>query len=153
IKHGLEIIRAAGIAVPFASAMASSAWVLAQLGEAGVALHRAREAEQLLERQSVSGFVGLRRWVYHSLGRSYLLLGHLNDAQRLGELAVESRPSQHGFEFHGVHLLGDIATHPERFDAERGEAHYRQALAGAEPRGMRPLVAHCHLGLGKLYRR
>jgi hypothetical protein len=22
-----------------------------------------------------------------------------------------------------------------------------------EPRGMRPLVAHCHLGLGKLYRR
>ena len=35
----------------------------------------------------------------------------------------------------------------------RGEAHYRQALALAEPRGMRPLVAHCHLGLGKLYRR
>jgi uncharacterized protein HemY len=26
-------------------------------------------------------------------------------------------------------------------------------LALAEPRGMRPLVAHCHLGLGKLYRR
>ena len=23
----------------------------------------------------------------------------------------------------------------------------------AEPRGMRPLIAHCHLGLGKLYRR
>ena len=23
----------------------------------------------------------------------------------------------------------------------------------AEPRGMRPLVAHCHLGLGKLYAR
>ena len=22
----------------------------------------------------------------------------------------------------------------------------------AEPRGMRPLVGHCHLGLGKLYR-
>ncbi|MGH7333973.1 MAG: double zinc ribbon domain-containing protein [Candidatus Rokuibacteriota bacterium] len=36
--------------------------------------------------------------------------------------------------------------------AERGEAHYRQALALAEPRGMRPLIAHCHLGLGKLYR-
>jgi hypothetical protein len=51
------------------------------------------------------------------------------------------------------HLLGDIATHPDRFDAERGEAHYRKALALAEPRGMRPLVAHCHLGLGKLYRR
>jgi Tetratricopeptide repeat len=42
---------------------------------------------------------------------------------------------------------------PSRFDAERGEIHYRKALALAEPRGMRPLVAHCHLGLGKLYRR
>ena len=30
--------------------------------------------------------------------------------------------------------------------------NYRKALARAEPRGMRPLVAHCHLGLGKLYR-
>ena len=47
----------------------------------------------------------------------------------------------------------DIAIHPDRFDAENGEAHYRQALVLAEPRGMRPLVAHCHLGLGKLYRR
>ena len=33
------------------------------------------------------------------------------------------------------------------------DAAYRQALALAEPRGMRPLVAHCHLGLGKLHRR
>jgi hypothetical protein len=41
----------------------------------------------------------------------------------------------------------------ERFDAERGEVHYRKALALAEPRGMRPLVAHCHLGLGELYGR
>jgi hypothetical protein len=23
----------------------------------------------------------------------------------------------------------------------------------AEPHGIRPLIAHCHLGLGKLYRR
>jgi hypothetical protein len=52
-----------------------------------------------------------------------------------------------------MHLLGDIAIHPDRFDAERGEAHYRKTLALAEPRGMRPLVAHCHLGLGTLYRR
>jgi hypothetical protein len=45
------------------------------------------------------------------------------------------------------------ATHPDRFDAETGEAHYCKALAPAEPRSMRSLAAHCHLGLGKLYRR
>jgi len=33
------------------------------------------------------------------------------------------------------------------------ETHHRQALAFASELGMRPLVAHCHLGLGKLYRR
>jgi Tetratricopeptide repeat len=30
---------------------------------------------------------------------------------------------------------------------------YRQALALASELGMRPLLAHCHLGLGTLYRR
>ena len=33
----------------------------------------------------------------------------------------------------------------------RLQAHYRQALALAEELGMRPLQAHCHLGLGTLY--
>jgi hypothetical protein len=51
---------------------------------------------------------------------------------------------------YALHLLGDIATHSDRFDTKRAEAHYREALALAEPRGMRPLVAHCHLGLGTL---
>jgi predicted RNA polymerase sigma factor len=33
----------------------------------------------------------------------------------------------------------------------QAEAHYRQALALAEELGMRPLQAHCHHGLGRLY--
>jgi predicted protein tyrosine phosphatase len=86
------------------------------------------------------------------LGHAALLLDRLDEAQRLGDRAVEYSPSQPGFAAHALHLLGDIATHPDRFEAASGEAHYRQALALAEPRGMRPLVAHCHLGLGKLYR-
>jgi hypothetical protein len=36
-------------------------------------------------------------------------------------------------------------------DAVQAEAHYQQALALAEALGMRPLQAHCHLGLGTLY--
>jgi len=54
---------------------------------------------------------------------------------------------------HALHLLGDIAIHPDRFDPDSGQGYYRKALALAEPRGMRPLVAHCHLGLGRLYLR
>jgi hypothetical protein len=34
-----------------------------------------------------------------------------------------------------------------------GEGRYHEALALSEELGMPPLVAHCHLGLGKLDRR
>ena len=50
-----------------------------------------------------------------------------------------------GRRYSAPHLLDDIPTHPDRFDAESGEANYRQPLALAELCGMRPLVAHCHL--------
>jgi tetratricopeptide (TPR) repeat protein len=36
-------------------------------------------------------------------------------------------------------------------EAAQAEAHYRQALTLVEELGMRPLQAHCHLGLGTLY--
>jgi tetratricopeptide (TPR) repeat protein len=152
IDHGIAVIQSGNV-VLLQPAVTSSAWVLAQLGEAGEAQNRLREGEQLLERQAASGIVGARGWNYYSLGRTCLLLGRLDEARRLGERAIELSPCHPGFAAYALHLLGDIATHPDRFDAERGEAHYRDALALAEPRGMRPLVAHCHLGLGKLYRR
>jgi len=94
-----------------------------------------------------------RAWAYHALSRACLLLGRLDEARSLCDCVIESSPCHPGFAAYAPHLLGDIATYPDRFDAELGEVHYREALALAEPRGMRPLVAHCHLGLGKLYRR
>ncbi len=87
------------------------------------------------------------------MGRTSLLLGRLDETQSLADHAVEYLAGHQGFMAHALHLLGDIATHPNRFDAEPGEAYYRKALALAEPRGMRPLIAHCHLGLGKLFGR
>jgi hypothetical protein len=36
---------------------------------------------------------------------------------------------------------------------ESAQEYYRRALDRADELGMRPLAAHCHLGLGKLYRR
>ncbi len=52
-----------------------------------------------------------------------------------------------------LHLIGDIAASREVPAFEDAVQHYGQALAVADELGMRPLVAHCHLGLGKLYRR
>jgi hypothetical protein len=50
-------------------------------------------------------------------------------------------------------ILGEITGHQSPPADALAEDSYREALVLAEPRGMRPLVAHCHLGLGKLYRR
>jgi class 3 adenylate cyclase/DNA-binding SARP family transcriptional activator len=130
-----------------------SLWGLTQLGETREAAVQLRESEQLLERRATSGYVGDLGWGYLPLARAALLLGRLDDARRLTDRAFQFSPRQPGFAVYAMHLLGEVATHPSRFDAENGETHYRQALARAEPRGMRPLVAHCHFGLGKLYRR
>ena len=146
----LAVVRAGNIALLLPYAVASSAWVLAELGQANEAQGRLREAEQLIDRHAARGIVHYIGWAYCSLGRASMRLGRLDEARRLSGRAVELSPRHFGFTAHALHLLGDIATHPDRFDAERGEAHYRQALALAEPRGMRPLIAHCHLGLGKL---
>ena len=53
-------------------------------------------------------------------------------------------------EAYALSLTADIAA---ASGAENAEGYYREALVLAEPRGMRPQVAHCHLGLGKLRRR
>jgi tetratricopeptide (TPR) repeat protein len=133
-------------------AVASSAWALAQSGEASEALSRVREAEELLERQAARGIGQHHSWAYGAVSRACLLLGRLDEARRLGSRSVESSRRQPGFAAHAQRLLGDIATHQDRFDAETGAAHYRAALVLAQLHGMRPLVAHCHLGLGRLYR-
>ncbi len=152
-ERWVTAVRAGNLVLLLPRAVAASAWALAQLGEASEALNRLHEGEYLVERLAEKGLVGYHGWAYLSLGRASLMLGQLDEARRLGGRAVEFSRRQPGFRAHALHLLGDIATHPDRFDAESGEAHYGQALALAEPRGMRPLVAHCHLGLGKLYAR
>jgi tetratricopeptide (TPR) repeat protein len=153
IEHGIAVARTGNMFLNLPRAVAFSAWVLAQVGEASEALIRFRFSGQLLERHAAEGIVGFSGDAYHSLGRAGLLLGRLGEARSLGDRAIECSPAYFGVAGYALHLLGDIATHPDGFDAESGEAHYRKALALAEPRGMRPLVAHCHLGLGKLYRR
>ncbi len=152
IERQTAALRMGNIVGELPSALAYAARALAYLGEASEALNRIRKSKQLLEGQSTRGTVG-NGWVYYSLGRACLLLGRLDEARRLGNRAAESSSGRMDVVPDALHLLGDIASHPGRFDAESCEARYRQALALAEPRGMRPLVAHCHLGLGKLSRR
>src|SRR5262245_11653484 len=86
------------------------------------------------------------------LGEVCLLAGLIDEAggHAARALGLARELGQRLYEAYALHLLGESLA-PE--DAPAAEEHYRSALALAEELGLRPLVAHCHLGLGKLYRR
>ena len=109
-------------------------------------------ARGVAERQRIwSGWAGYAA----ALGGAYLLDRRLADALRIAQegLAAARQLGERDVEGRLLRLLGDIAAHPGRFGVDTAEAHYHQALALAEELGLRPLVAHCHLGLGKVYQR
>jgi tetratricopeptide (TPR) repeat protein len=89
------------------------------------------------------------------LGESYLLAERVDDAARAARQALELARvrRERGYEAWALRLFGDIAAQRDPPDAETAEIHYRQAWTLAEELGMRPLVAHSHFGLGRLYRR
>jgi class 3 adenylate cyclase/tetratricopeptide (TPR) repeat protein len=98
--------------------------------------------------------------VYYSLflvhlGHAYVLANRLEDARASARraLTVARERGGRGDEAHALHLLGEVAAHGDPLDAETAEGCYRQALSLTAELGMRPLQAHCHLGLGTLYRR
>jgi tetratricopeptide (TPR) repeat protein len=88
-----------------------------------------------------------------SLAEAQLLAGHPEEAQALAEraLALAHAYQERGHEADALRLLGEIAARHEPPERDQAEGHYRQALALAEALGMRPLMAHCHHGLGMLY--
>jgi tetratricopeptide (TPR) repeat protein len=90
-----------------------------------------------------------------SLGEAQMLAGHLEEAQALAEhaLALARERQEQGHQAYALYLLGEIAARRQPPESDQAGDYYRQALALAEELGMRPLVAHCHLGLGKLYAR
>ena len=56
---------------------------------------------------------------------------------------------ERGNEAFALHQLGAVHAHAGPPYVAQAEAYYQQALALAEELGMRPLAAHCHLGLGR----
>jgi hypothetical protein len=86
------------------------------------------------------------------LGEAYLTAGRLADAADIAQRALAPARDHHqrGVEGWTLRLLAEIAGHGSPPSGAGAEESYRQALTLAEELGLRPLVAHCHLGLGKL---
>jgi tetratricopeptide (TPR) repeat protein len=151
LERGLELARVWNVVTRLHQ-------IAADLGVAYALSGRVTEALALLE-QTVQHGTAIRAvyqalWVT-GLGESYRLAGHLDEARHWAERALEHSRA-HGEQGHqawALRLLAAIAAQRESPEVELAEDAFRQALTLAEDLGMRPLVAHCHLGLGTLYRR
>ena len=79
------------------------------------------------------------------------LVGHGEEAWQHACQALDLARQQSRGEELALYQLGVVHAHAAQPEVAQAEAHYQQALALAAELGMRPLVAHCYLGLGTLY--
>src|SRR5262249_39146222 len=118
---------------------------------------RVAEAMPLLE-QAMERAASVKIMIFHALALAWqseasLLAGRMDEALALAErtLKVCREHKERGHEAWAIRLLGDIAAQHHPPVAEPAADYYRQAMVLADELGMRPLLAHCHLGLGTLY--
>jgi tetratricopeptide (TPR) repeat protein len=150
LEHALDLGQVAHLRLMFPR-------VALYLGAAYTLAGRFADALPLLE-QALEQAVAMRLMLDHALqvtwlGEACLLAGRLDEAYTQAQRALEfSRAHQErGHEAYALRLLGEVAVQRHPQEVEPAKASYRQALALAEALGMRPLQAHCHLGLGTLY--
>jgi tetratricopeptide (TPR) repeat protein len=150
LEQGLALCRASG----------ERNWVrgiMARLGYAFALQGRLAEGRALLEEaisvsirtDAVLGLAYRVTWlseVCRLAGRGEEAWQHARQA-----LDLARQRKQRGVEALALYQLGTVSAYANPPDATLAEAHYQQALVLAEALGMRPLQAHCHLGLGKLY--
>ena len=159
LEHAIEVLEQ-GLAI----CRATGDWDLlrptvASLGYA-YALHgRLAEGRALLEEGIREGMrrgeVGNHaRWVAW-LSDVCRLMGRGEEAWQHARQALDLawQLKNRGDEALALYQIGAAYAHANSPDAELAETHYRQALALAEELCMRPLMAHCHRGLGTLYAR
>jgi class 3 adenylate cyclase/tetratricopeptide (TPR) repeat protein len=150
LERAVEICHGADLPlyVPWVAEALGAAYTLAgRVAEAVPLLTRAVEQARALE------VLVMEARCHVALGEAQLRAGRLEKASVLAPRALEHARThqERGHEAYALRLLGEIAAQRDPPERELAEAHYRQALALAEALGMRPLMAHCHLGLGRLY--
>ena len=132
---------------------------MAPLGHVYALSGRIAEGVSCLQ-QALAAYESAGTGFHHSLGveqlgEAYLLADQVDNARACADRAVmlARGRGERGYEAWALRLLGDIASHPSGPDVATAAAHYGAAMTLASELEMRPLVAHCHLGLGRLYRR
>jgi tetratricopeptide (TPR) repeat protein len=153
-----EAIRLLERAVALVRDRRRSSQVLWTLGHTYVVAGRLRDGLTLLEEARAgldpAGSELLKSRLIAHLGEACLLAGRVEDALGFADQAlhIARKRGERGYEAWTLRLLGEVHSRRHPFELERAEESYQLALDRAQRLGMRPLSAHCHLGLGRLYR-
>jgi class 3 adenylate cyclase/tetratricopeptide (TPR) repeat protein len=152
LERCLALCRVFNILLWFPETASALGCAYAFAGRVAEALPLLEEAEQ---RGAAMGTMGGHALRMGYVSEAYLLAGRLEEAAHFAGRALDlSRDhKERGYQAWALRLLGEIAAHQAPPEIEPAANYYRQALALAEELGMRPLVAHCHLGLGTLHSR
>jgi tetratricopeptide (TPR) repeat protein len=150
LEQGLALCRASGhrnMLRPIVAVLGYAAALQGRLAE-GYALPE----EGISESIRTGGLRGLAYRVAW-LSEVCRLAGRGEEARQHARQALDlaRQHKERADEALALYQLGVVHAHANPPDVAPAEAHYQQALALAEALGMRPLVAHCHLGLGRLY--
>ena len=153
LERGLPMCEVGGdLAVYFSRTAAS-------LGGAYTLAGRLDEALEILDRADRHagsiGFAYGHALVVATLAEAKLVTGDADDAARTADraLALCRQHGQRGWEAWTLRLEGEIAMRRDPVDLDIARTTFHSAMALAEERGMRPLIAHCRLGLGVVHRR
>jgi tetratricopeptide (TPR) repeat protein len=150
LEQGLALCRAFGNRTELRGTAAA-------LGYASALQGRLTEGRALLEEAlSESIRTGALRGQAHRVAWLSEVCRLTGRGEEAGQHARQARAlaRQHkarGEEALALHQLGVVQAHADPADTVQAEAYYQQALALANELGMRPLQAHCHRGLGRLY--
>ena len=150
LERGLEVSRTYSVNnwLPTIGASLGAAYAVIGRVDEGVSL--LEEAVGFARRMGIVATLSLWRTY---LGDAYLRAGRVAEALAEARRALaECRVSgERGYEAWALHVLGRIVAN-QLPAAQEARPHYVEALRLADELGMRPLVAHCHLGLAKLDR-
>ena len=132
--------------------------VAAKLGTAYVRCGRAEEAIAILEpvtdlNDYLKGGTYIWLWLFLGLGEAYLATDRIEDALVYVNkgLDLTGATNEHPHHAYALRLLGHVQAKQGAKFRLKAERSYREAIARAESCDMRPMVAHCHSALGKLY--
>jgi tetratricopeptide (TPR) repeat protein len=152
LERCLDLCRVYNILVWFPEIAAALGCVYACAGRVAEALPLLEQAEQ---RDAAIGTMGGQSLRVGYMSEAYLLASRMQEAVQLAGRALDLTRvhKERGHEAWALRLLGEIAARQGPPEIESAAHHYRQALALAEALGIRPLQAHCHLGLGTLHAR